>query len=50
MPSALSGLNVGCGEGQMIARMSEIGLIHQMTAIDIDPARIAFAHQPLSDM
>jgi 2-polyprenyl-3-methyl-5-hydroxy-6-metoxy-1,4-benzoquinol methylase len=40
----LSGLNVGCGEGQMIARLSQSGLINQMTAIDIDPTRIAFAH------
>lgn len=42
---ALSGLNVGCGEGQMIARLFQSGLIHQMTAIDVDPVRIAFARR-----
>jgi ubiquinone/menaquinone biosynthesis C-methylase UbiE len=41
----LSGLNVGCGEGQMISRLFQSGVRHQMTAMDIDPERIAFAHQ-----
>lgn len=42
---ALSGLNVGCGEGQMISRLFQSGMRHKMTAMDIDPARIAFAHR-----
>jgi len=42
---ALSGLNVGCGEGQMISRLFQSGMRHKMTAMDIDPVRIAFAHQ-----
>ena len=42
---ALSGLNVGCGEGQMISRLFQSGVRHKMTAMDIDPLRIAFAHQ-----
>jgi ubiquinone/menaquinone biosynthesis C-methylase UbiE len=48
---ALSGLNVGCGEGQMIYRLFQTGVRHKMTAMDIDPVRIAFAHQhyPLCD-
>lgn len=48
---ALSGLNVGCGEGQMISRLFQSGMKHKMTAMDIDPVRIAFAHQhtPLCD-
>ena len=41
---ALSGLNVGCGEGQMISRLFQSGTTHKMTAMDIDPVRIAFAH------
>jgi len=40
----LSGLNVGCGEGQMISRLFQSGMRYKMTAIDIDPVRIAFAH------
>ncbi len=48
---ALLGLNVGCGEGQMISRLFQSGLRYKMTAMDIDPDRIAFAHQhnPLCD-
>jgi 2-polyprenyl-3-methyl-5-hydroxy-6-metoxy-1,4-benzoquinol methylase len=42
---ALSGLNVGCGEGQMISRLFQNGMRHKMTAMDIDPDRITFAHQ-----
>jgi SAM-dependent methyltransferase len=42
---ALSGLNVGCGEGQMISRLFQNGLIDKMTSMDIDPVRIAFAHR-----
>jgi ubiquinone/menaquinone biosynthesis C-methylase UbiE len=42
---ALLGLNVGCGEGQMISRLFQSGMRHKMTAMDIDPVRIAFAHQ-----
>jgi 2-polyprenyl-3-methyl-5-hydroxy-6-metoxy-1,4-benzoquinol methylase len=41
----LSGLNVGCGEGQMISSLFGSGIRHKMTAIDIDPVRISFAHQ-----
>ena len=41
---ALSGLNVGCGEGQMISRLFQSGMRHKITAMDIDPVRIAFAH------
>lgn len=40
---SLSGLNVGCGEGQMISRLFFSGMRNKMTAIDIDPVRIAFA-------
>ncbi|MBA3036979.1 MAG: class I SAM-dependent methyltransferase [Desulfobacterium sp.] len=48
---ALSGLNVGCGEGQMISRLFQSGMRHKITAVDIDPARIAFAyqHNPVCD-
>ena len=47
----LSGLNVGCGEGQMISRLFQSGMRHKMTAMDIDPVRIAFAnqHNPVCD-
>ncbi|MEI6261388.1 MAG: class I SAM-dependent methyltransferase [Deltaproteobacteria bacterium] len=43
--ATLSGLNVGCGEGQMMTRLLQSGMRHKMTAMDIDPVRIAFAHQ-----
>lgn len=42
---ALLGLNVGCGEGQMISRFFQSGIKHKMTAVDIDPVRIGFAHR-----
>lgn len=42
---ALSGLNVGCGEGQMISRLIQSGAKLKITAMDIDPVRISFAHQ-----
>ncbi len=47
----LSGLNVGCGEGQMISSLFQSGVTHKMTAMDIDPVRIVFAHHhyPLCD-
>lgn len=47
----LSGLNVGCGEGQMISRLIQSGMKLKITAIDIDPVRIAFARQlnPICD-
>lgn len=41
----LSGLNVGCGEGQMISRMFQSGARYKITAVDIDQARISFAHR-----
>ena len=48
---ALSGLNVGCGEGQMISRLLQTGMRRKITAMDIDPVRIAFAnqHNPVCD-
>jgi len=42
---ALSGLNAGCGEGQMISRLFQGGMIQRVTAVDIDPVRITFAHK-----
>lgn len=39
------GLNVGCGEGQMIFRLIQKGMKHEVTAVDIDPERIAYAHR-----
>jgi hypothetical protein len=35
---ALSGLNAGCGEGQMISRLFQSGVKFKMMAMDVDPA------------
>jgi ubiquinone/menaquinone biosynthesis C-methylase UbiE len=39
----LYGLDVGCGEGHMIADLNRRGLLGRMVAVDLDPTRIAFA-------
>ncbi len=39
----LFGLNVGCGDGQRLARLAQSGVSRLMVAVEIDPARIGFA-------